>query len=244
MNPNLEIKGLEFKDFNSLDTKEKGCFDGILVGFDNVDHGKDIITKGAMSRTLAEWSGKGQLPPVQWNHDDNDPVGMHLEAKPDGYGLYVKGKVMIDREHVTEGIVKAYNTMTSNGPKGMSVGFLRSTMKASKDKNGNRVISDLDWVEGSILPYGMNDRAVILSAKSLFAADDGTPFDIRQMEQILRDGGLSIKQAKAFLAQGYRGLQRDVESLVYDEASMRAIKESADRLNQMMADYNLTTKEA
>lgn len=240
-----DYKVLEFKDFNSLDKKDKGCFEGILVGFENVDFGKDIIQKGAMNRTLKEWSAKGQLPQVLWNHDDEQPVGNHLEAKAEPDGLYVKGKVWIDVPGVppTEATIKAYNTMTSNGPKSMSVGFLRSTMKATKDKAGNRVISDLDWVEGSILPFGMNERAVILSAKSLFTMDDGSIIDIRKMEQILRDGGLSIKQAKALLAQGYRGLQRDAESLVYDEATMRDAESAASRLLQQMTAYNLTLKD-
>jgi len=68
----------------------------------------------------------------------------------------------------------------------------------------------------------MNPKAEVTQIKG-FVNDEGDILDIRKFEKALRDGGLSLKQAKTLLSGGYAALNRD-ESSSNDEA-----KEGANR---------------
>jgi uncharacterized protein len=234
-----EIKGFKFTDFKSLDVEQCGRFKGYLSTFGNVDHDNDVVKSGAFKTSLKEWSAKGQMPAMYWNHDDNEPVGDWLEMVPDDVGLAVVGQLHMDGKVApTQATIKAYRVTTGNGPKAMSMGF--QTRKAAKRADGARELQDVHLIEGSIVQFPANDLAAITGAKSsVFVGDDGVPIDIREMEKLLRDGGLSARQAKALLAGGYRNLLRDAQAVVENEETLRYAKELADRINLSMAAYQL-----
>lgn len=244
MPPRLEIKSWQFADFKSLDAKEVGTFEGYLSTFGNIDHDGDIMNVKCFKGTLKEWKTKGQLPAMLWNHDSDEPIGDWMEMEADDVGLRVKGKIWIDGKlPPTDAAIKAYRVSTSTGPKAMSVGFI--PRKATKNKDGNREILDVELMEGSVLQYGANDAALILSAKSRsFLGEDGKPMSIRDMEKALRDGGLSNNQAKALLANGYHALLRDDRAQVEDETNIRYIDDAAKRLANSMREYALTNQPA
>ena len=73
-----------------------GEFEGYGSVFGIEDSYGDVVMPGAFKRTLNEWSQKGRLPAMLWQHKSDEPLGPYLEMKEDENGLYVKGRLLID----------------------------------------------------------------------------------------------------------------------------------------------------
>lgn len=196
----LEVKG--------MDDKGKGSFEGFASTFGNVDFGDDVIDKGAFTKSLADWKARNQLPLMTWQHDIKIPVGDFFSMEENEKGLFFTAAVWTGDKQ-TEMSKTAHNMLTGTGPKGMSIGF-NSIEEKEDTVGGQRVrrLTEIKLFEIAIVPFGMNDQAVITSAKSLINGD-GNIIDIRAFEKILRDEGLSVKQAKTLLSGGYSALSRD-----------------------------------
>jgi HK97 family phage prohead protease len=146
------------------------------------------------------------MPDMYWMHDPKEPVGSWIDMGEDAKGLMVEGQIWTgDAE--TECSRKAYNVASGTGIKGLSIGY--KTKAASRDqKSGARRLEVLALSEISIVgAQAMNPRATVLGIKSIFA--DGQVPSIRELEDMLRDAGMSATQAKALLAGGYKSLPRD-----------------------------------
>lgn len=203
-----------------IKSHERGVFSGYGSIFGNVDLGNDVVQPGAFTESLKELEAKGEFPSMFWNHKPDEPIGEWTKIVEDQKGLYVEGFLWVSgnaagREPV-DGANKAYNTIQAKSSKGLSIGY--KTLKSSRgrvESTSVRLLEKVRPIEVSVVPHPMNPRATITSVKSLLQ-EDGAVADIRSFEDALRDAGLSRSQAKAFLAQGYKGLigeQRDVDSL-------------------------------
>jgi HK97 family phage prohead protease len=196
--PFLEVK---------LDAGQPGRFRGYGSTFGNVDLGKDRCAKGCFARSLGEHAKAGTLPAMYWMHDRSEPVGDWVDMGEDNKGLYTEGQLWTG-DNETECSRKSGNLLRGTGPKGMSIGY--ATRKYSFDqKLGIRTLEDVDLFEVSIVGYGMNPKALVTHIKSL--VEDGEIPTIRDIEEALRDAGLSATQAKAILSSGYKALVRDAE---------------------------------
>jgi HK97 family phage prohead protease len=186
---------------------DNGEFVGYGAAFGNIDAGKDLIEKGAFNDNMMEHKAAGTMPGMFWAHDGKEPVGEWKSWTTDDKGLLMEGKIWIGK-----GIPRAeqaYALLKSNGPKGLSIGFkVRDGGDRYEQKTKARILSKLTVGEVSIVPFPMNSKANIISVKSelndlSFKNVDGTLKTIRELESILRDGGLSDREAKALLAGGY-----------------------------------------
>jgi HK97 family phage prohead protease len=138
-------------------------------------------------------------------HDPSEPVGDWLDMSEDAQGLYSEGQLWVG-DSETPASRKAANVLRGTGPKGLSIGY--KTKRFSFDqKSGVRSLEDVDIKEVSVVGYGMNPKAVVTHIKSLF--DDGLVPTVRDVEDLLRDAGFSSAQAKAFIASGWKGVERD-----------------------------------
>ena len=179
---------------------ESGQFEGYASVFDVVDSARDRMMKGAFSRSLAEMKMQGRMPPLLWQHDTTQPIGAWREMYEDERGLYVKGDLFVsDIARARE----AYKLMQEQVVNGLSIGY-RVRQSYRDQKSGVRVLTEVDLQEVSMVTFPANDSARIVRVKSALAT--GMVPSEREFEAFLRDAGLSRKQAKAMLADGYKAL--------------------------------------
>lgn len=199
----LHVKSAAFELKKEPD--EDGAFEGYASVFDVVDLGMDVVAPGAFAKSLAS-----RKPKLLWQHDMAQPIGVWDEVREDQRGLYVKGRIAKDVQQGRE----AMALLKMGAIDGLSIGY--RTIEAIPEAGGRvRKLMEVELHEISIVTNPMLPVAKVVSVKS----DDGL-FDIRLLEAALRDVcGLSQKEAKALLADGFKGLKatRDVDASEADE---------------------------
>ena len=200
---NLEIKAVQ----------EDGFFSGYGAVFGNVDWYNDVILPGAFKASLDKWKTKKKLPPVLWNHNDSEPIGIYTNIYEDEKGLFVEGKLLIDdvpRAKSTHALLKA------GAIDGLSIGY--STKKANQQGNGVRELIEVDIGEISIVTQPANDRSLITSVKSKL--DDGELPTLPEFEKFLRESGFSKSQSTAIASKGLRSLLSESEEEIKEAKSI------------------------
>jgi HK97 family phage prohead protease len=200
-----------------------GSFAGYLAVFGNQDSNDDVIEPGAFAKTLSEYRMAGAMPPMLLNHAGIPfgavtttsllPIGVWTEMVEDSKGLAVKGR--LDPMDTDLG-KQIYAGLRNRTVKGLSIGFTATEFKRGTKADGpNRFISALKLYEGSIVWSPGNPLANVDSVKSsLDAILHQTRqrlgieiFDIknvRHIDTLLREAGMSRSEAKATLARGFK----------------------------------------
>jgi hypothetical protein len=214
----LETKRISFLE-SKLAPSESDAgvmeFSGYGAVFSNVDSYGDAIEKGAFSNYLADVaSGKQEWPAMLTQHggwgvnaSDLTPVGVYSDQKEDDFGLKVTG-VLAETPRGLE-----LNTLMKMKPRpaisGLSIGYYaREIAYGGKSDPYERLLKQIDLVEISIVTFPANGKARVSGVKS---SDDMSE---RDFEQLLRDSGLSRKEALIVISKGFRALldQRDSEA--------------------------------
>ena len=191
---NLKIKAVQ----------EDGFFSGYGAVFGNVDWYNDVILPGAFAKSLEKWAEKNKMPPVLWNHNDGEPIGVYTSIYEDEKGLFVEGRLLIDdvpRAKSTHALLKA------GAIDGLSIGY--KTKKANQQTNGIRELIELDLGEISIVTMPANEESLITSVKSKL--EDGELPTLPEFEKFLRESGFSKSQATAIAGKGLRHLLSESE---------------------------------
>lgn len=200
---NLEIKAVQ----------EDGFFSGYGAVFGNVDWYNDVILHGAFQKSLQRWEEKGKMPPVLWNHNDGEPIGVYTNIYEDEKGLFVEGRLLIDdvpRAKSTHALLKA------GAIDGLSIGY--KTKKANQQTNGIRELIELDLGEISIVTMPANEESLITSVKSKL--EDGELPTLPEFEKLLRESGFSKTQATAIAGKGLRHLLSESEDEKFQAKSI------------------------
>ena len=187
--PLLEIKAL----------KETGEFEGYGSTFGGEpDAYGDVIADGAYADSLAAYKAKGTMPKLFWQHNPSEPIGRWVEAKEDGHGLLLKGRLNMDVQRGRE----AHALLKAGDIDGLSIGYRIKEYKVDTD-TGVWTLEKLDLVEVSIVSVGANENAVVSSVKAAKAAHDlmerlkaGDRLTDREFETWLKGLGLSNSQAE------------------------------------------------
>lgn len=202
-----------------------GVFTGYASVFDAVDLGKEKVAPGAFARSLADKGAAGIR--MLFQHNPDEPIGRWLSIAEDGRGLRVKGRVNTD---VTRGR-EVLSLMRAGGLDGLSIGF--RTVRARMDAaTGVRHILEADLWEISIVTFPMLPEARIAAVK---AAPLPT---VRQFERwLVRDAGLTRRQARTVLAKGFAALdggrQAASETAAHHGPRLAgAIRRAADLINR------------
>jgi hypothetical protein len=118
-----------------------------------------------------------------WQHDPAQPIGVWDEVREDGRGLYVKGRILTDVEKGRE----AAALIGAGAIDGLSIGY--RTVRAQKDGKGQRLLSELELWEVSLVTFPMLPDARV-GAKGDAPGDD-----------LLRDLAATFEDARRMLAQ-------------------------------------------
>lgn len=162
MEPEFKIAPFRVKSVGEDDGLSDGQFEGYASFFGNVDSYGDIVQPGAFTRTLEEWTAKGETIPVLWGHDTNNPfanIGGVTAAAEDENGLKVSGQ--LDLENPTA--AQVYRLMKGRRTNRMS--FAYSVRDSKKQDDGNHLL-DLDLFEVSVVQIPANQSAEILAVKA------------------------------------------------------------------------------
>ena len=182
---------------------DDGLFSGYASVFDNVDSYGDIVRKGAFVESISEWEAKGKMPPILWNHDPSDPIGVYTKMQEDEKGLYVEGKLLIDdvpRARQTHALMKA------GVIDGLSIGYRVKEYLYNVDEEVTDLIK-LSLREVSIVTFPANPETRIEAVKSRL--DAGELPTLPEFEKFLREAGFSKSQATAIAGHGLRKLLSD-----------------------------------
>ena len=178
----------------------EGMFEGYASVFDHTDSVRDRVKRGAFTASLARAKAKNKMPPLLWQHDTSEPIGKWHEIYEDRHGLYVKGELFIgDIPRARQ----AYKLITEEALSGLSIGF--KAREAHRDpETGERVLNEIDLLEISLVTFPALESARVMRFKK--SMKSGRLPDERCLEAFLRDAGFSRKQAKGFIAAGYKSL--------------------------------------
>ncbi|WP_368187655.1 HK97 family phage prohead protease [Aestuariibius sp. HNIBRBA575] len=128
--------------------------DGALIEgyaslFGKTDQGGDVVQKGAYGASLSKINAKGGNIKMLWQHDPAQPIGIWDEVREDSKGLWVKGRILTDVEKGRE----AAALINAGAIDGLSIGY--RTVKATKNDKGNRLLSELELWEVSLVTFPM-----------------------------------------------------------------------------------------
>jgi HK97 family phage prohead protease len=182
--------------------QEDGSFEGYGSVFNVADSDSEVIVPGAFKNSLLRWNAKGRKPPLLWQHQQQEPIGVFTDLGEDAKGLRVAGQLVLESQRGAE----AYALLKAGAVTGLSIGFQDVPGGSDYDrKRGVRVIKDLNLWEVSLVTFPANDEARIGAVKASFRS--GEVPHVRVLETALREElGFSHKQAKAFISGGYKAL--------------------------------------
>jgi len=209
---NLEIKNIH-------DTEEERSFSGYGSTFGNVDRVGDIVEKGAFESSLEQHKQNGTMPAMLLHHDLHRPIGVWTKMEEDEYGLAVEGKLTKNVRDADE----AYALLKDGALHSMSIGY-RVVREEYDRKTGVNHLHEIALHELSLVTIPANAAAIVGGVKH----EDGTP-DIRELERVLRDAGLSRREAKAFIAEGFQAIAGEpVEDVAVTPEEAAAEKAAAE----------------
>jgi len=139
--------------------------EGYASLFGLTDQGGDVVEPGAYAASLAALSAKNRSVKMLWQHDPTQPIGIWEEVHEDAKGLYVKGRLLPDVAKARE----AAALLSAGAIDGLSIGY--RTVKATKNTKGQRLLSELELWEVSLVTFPMLPEARV-NAKGDTLLDD------------------------------------------------------------------------
>ena len=199
-----------------------GVFSGYGSTFGNVDRVGDIVERGAFERTLDTHKKNGTMPAMLIHHDMTRPIGRWIDMREDEYGLNVEGKLTTGVRDADE----AYALLKDGAINSMSIGY--KVLREDYDhRTGINHLHEVELHELSLVTIPANAAAIVGAVKDA----EGNP-NIRELEAVLREAGLSRREAKAFLAEGFKALrpaepEMDESPVMPEECVVTAARKSA-----------------
>lgn len=132
--------------------------EGYASLFGKRDQGGDVVQKGAYAASLKRLSAAGRAVKMLWQHDPTQPIGVWDEVREDGVGLWVKGRILPEVDKGREAVA----LLAAGAIDGLSIGY--RTVKAERDGKGQRLLSELELWEVSLVTFPMLPEARV-SAK-------------------------------------------------------------------------------
>lgn len=161
---NLETKSMHFKAENLQDD---GTFSGYASVFDVVDSYDEIVKKGAFVDSLNDWQAKGKMPPVLWQHDRSEVIGVWTKLYEDDKGLFGEGKLLIDDVAKAK---EAYALIKAGAIDGLSIGYRTEKYRYNSDDDTIDLLK-LNLKEVSIVTFPANEDSTVSNVKAQVRQD-------------------------------------------------------------------------
>ena len=159
--------------------------EGYASLFGKCDQGGDVVQSGAYGKSLNALKTSGRQVKMLWQHDPAQPIGVWDEVHEDDKGLFVKGRILKDVEKGRE----AAALIEAGAIDGLSIGY--RTVRAQKDGKGQRLLSELELWEVSLVTFPMlPDARVGAKGETLGGADN-----------LMRELAEAIQGARQMLAE-------------------------------------------
>ncbi len=149
--------------------------EGYASLFGRRDQGGDVVEKGAYLGSLAALAASGRRVKMLWQHDPGQPIGVWDDVREDATGLYVKGRILLDVARGRE----AAALLAAGAIDGLSIGY--RTVRAEKNGKGQRMLSELELWEVSLVTFPM------LAEARVQAKGDEPGSEWRDLARVLDD---------------------------------------------------------
>lgn len=176
----LEHKFSQFGDGVSL--TDNAVIEGYASLFGQVDQGGDIVQKGAYTASISALERAGQRVKMLWQHKPAEPIGVWDEVSEDDTGLWVKGRLLDSTQKGREAVA----LIEAGAIDGLSIGY--RTRKASKNEKGQRLLTELELWEVSLVTFPMLPSARVAGKGDSLDADAA----LREMAATLHRARLEL----------------------------------------------------
>ena len=169
------VWGAPERKFQSAEADAKVAFtvtegkviEGYASVFNRRDQGGDVVLPGAYAGSLKAMAKADRRVKMLWQHDPAQPIGIWDEVKEDANGLWVKGRLLPEVAKGREAVA----LLEAGAIDGLSIGY--RTVKAERDGKGQRLLSELELWEVSLVTFPMLPEARV-SAKGDAPGEDDT----------------------------------------------------------------------
>lgn len=134
---------------------KSGEFCGYASVFNVHDSYGDVVVKGAFNRSIRESNNM----PLLWQHEQNCPIGVITEIREDNYGLFVRGRFLLEVKKARE----AYSLVKNGSIGGLSIGYIPRRIVRI---DGGRKLLDVNLLEISLVTFAANKFAKITEIKN------------------------------------------------------------------------------
>jgi HK97 family phage prohead protease len=183
MDTGLEHKFARFGD--GIEVQDGTLIEGYASLFGECDQGGDVVRKGAYGNSLGALAAKARSVKMLWQHDPAQPIGVWDEVREDAKGLWVKGRLLDTTQKGRE----AAALIAAGAIDGLSIGY--RTLKATKNDKGQRLLTELELWEVSLVTFPMLPSARVASKSEALTADD----------DVLRDMAAAFDGLRAQMAR-------------------------------------------
>lgn len=182
-------------EVKSLD--QSGTFAGLLSVYDVIDEYRDVVERGAFTKSLQE--NGGQVP-LLWQHNQDQPIGV-LQLRDGTDGLEAKGTLLLADE--VPQARTAYALLKAGVVRGLSIGF--KPIKKKMEENIRR-LKEIKLYEGSLVTIPANRFALVESVKSLSPETKDFNAELQAIELWARQ------------YQMIQALSRALDRVIYDDS--------------------------
>ncbi len=183
--------------------ENEGIVKVYFASFDNVDLQKDVIQKGAFTKTIKERVPKNMIKYV-WNHDMGKPMGIVKEMGEDSHGLWSVNQLSKSTFGQDKLIEYREGVIDQHSFQGYAV---KQKSQLRKDETVN-VLTEIMMFEGSAVMLGANPQTPTISVKSY----QSYKMHLEKLNQLIKNGDFSDEYLQ--------NLQKQIEEVT---ASIRAV---------------------
>ncbi len=160
----------------------KGTLEGYASLYNIEDSDADIVAPGAFELSLQEWQKQGRQPPLLWQHDPAQPIGVWQMLRSDATGLYVRGQLFVAE---IAKAAEAYALLKRGALSGLSIGY-RPEVARRDAKRGVRILERIKLYEISLVTFPALEAARVSAVKSQVSDEAALVAELRQLEEAFR----------------------------------------------------------